>query len=264
MKNLRLMAVLGFLLVGLIVVGCSTAGAKDPLLEHSESIDRLETEVRLLSDDLETLRKETMELKKSLASIHGRLISLTGELDPVSQKVENLQQEYQGRVADLTRRVEELEKIQDAGRIEIEKKNWMRWKIQAEGNAYGDFSLSVDLKQVEGTPGYYGVLFRFAGDNLYYFWVRDDGFYGLSAGQGDKWDVLVRMTGTDAIKRNSWNRVAVEARGDRLSLFVNEKIIDTVVDDSFSEGRVAVVAETAGDQDRLKVLFSNFSIEELD
>jgi hypothetical protein len=191
------------------------------------------------------------------------LISLTGKVNPVSKKVEEMQESYQGKLADLSRRLESIEKERAAGRIEIDKSNWMMWKTQADGGVYEDFTLSVDMKQVEGTPGYYGILFRFSGQDLYYFWVRDDGYFGLSLGRGEEWEVLIEMTRTESITRNSWNKLAVEATGTEMNLYANGELLGSVVDNRVREGKVAVVSETASDQNYLKILFSDFSIKKV-
>ena len=263
MKKNFAATMLVMVLVGLVIFGFSGGGAEDPLQKYSESIKMLETQIELIKGDLESVKRDITELKKTLASVNARLISLTGKVSPVSKKVEELQESYQGKLADLSRRIESIEKERTAGRIEIDKANWMRWKIQAGGEIHGDFTLSVDMKQVEGTPGYYGVLFRFSGQDLYYFWVRDDGYYGLSLGRGEEWEVLIEMTRTESITRNSWNNLAVEAAGEEMSLYANGELLGSVVDGGVREGKVAVVSETASDQNYLKILFTDFSIEKL-
>jgi len=264
MKHLFVVAVLGILLAGVLSFGYQMEAAEDPILRLDESIAGLKKEINSLEENLEGTNQEIAEIKKSLASINCRLISLIGKVEPLSQRLEDLEDEYQGRIAGLSRRVEDIEKEQTAGNVEIDKPNWMMWKIQAEGESYENFSLAVDMKQVEGTPGYYGILFRFSDENLYYFWVKDDGYYGLSIGMGEEWEPLVEITRTEAIKRNSWNRLGAEADGDELSLYANGELLSTTVDDRLTGGRVAVVAETASDQEYLKVLFNDFSIEELE
>ena len=263
MKKYSAVTMLLMVLVGLVIFGFSGGGAEDPLQKHSESIERLDSQVQLLMEDLESVKEDIAELQKTLASVNARLISLTGKVNPVSKKVEGLQKSYQGKLAELSRRLESIERERAAGRIEIDKSNWMRWKIQAGGSIYKDFTLSVNMKQVEGTPGYYGVLFRFSGQDLYYFWVRDDGYYGLSLGRGEEWEVLIEMTRTDSITRNSWNNLAVEAAGEEINLYANGELLGSVVDGRVHEGKVAVVSETASDQNYLKILFSDFSIEKL-
>jgi outer membrane murein-binding lipoprotein Lpp len=263
MKKSTAVTILVMVLAGLVISGFSGRGAEDPLQKHSESIERLESQVQSIKEDLESVKGDITELQKTLASVNARLISLTGKVSPVSKKFEEMQESYRGKLADLTRRLESIEKEGTAGRIEIDKSNWMRWKIQAGGNIYGDFTLSVDMKQVEGTPGYYGLLFRFSGENLYYFWVRDDGYYGLSLGRGEEWEVLIEMARAEPIRRSSWNKLAVEALGGELSLYANGELLGSVVDDRVSEGKVAVVSETASNQDYLKILFSDFSIKKL-
>jgi len=66
---------------------------------------------------------------------------------------------------------------------------------------------------------------------------------------------------TGFITRNSWNNLAVEAAGEEINLYANGELLGSVVDDRVREGKVAVVSETASDQNYLKILFSDFSIK---
>ena len=263
MKKSIFKLVLGVLLVWLVFSGSGTASGEDLLLKHEESIARLEVEVQSLKEDLTGIRDELTAIKKSLVTLQSSLISITGRIDPLSQRVEEVERDYRGRIADLSRRVEVVERVQTADYLEIEKSNWMMWKIQVDRQEFEDFVASANMRRVDGALGYYGMLFRFTDKDLYYFWIRDDGYYGLSKSIGEEWFVLRKMTGSEAINSKSWNNLTVRADGSNLSLIVNGEQLDTIVDESIKSGMVAVVAETGADQNYLKVLFNDFTIEEL-
>jgi len=258
---------LGILLLFLVGTIASFTGlaAEDLLLKNSDDIKQLGTQVDLLNTKLTELGSEIVKLKSLITRMNQELGEIETSLSPAAEKIGALEGELQGKLRDLSGRVKELERDGKARALEINQENWMLWKGVSGGKILSNFVVRTDFKQVEGSPGYYGFLFRYMNKKDYYhFWVRDDSYYGLSLAKEDAWIDLVEMTYSEAIKRNQWNRLKVEASGEQIKLYANDRLLEVIEDESLSRGEIAVTAETSRGQDRLRVIFDNVSVNNLE
>ncbi len=105
-----------------------------------------------------------------------------------------------------------------------------------------NFAFEVNIKIVKGDNG--GIAFRVDQVNktFYSFDIAPDGSYALYA-NGNKSTQLSRGTNSVINKGlNQSNLVAVVANGDLITIYVNNQIIDSVHDKSFSQGQVGVLS----------------------
>ncbi len=267
MKNKYLLAVVGFILFAALASGpaISTYAAEDLLTKNTEEIEKIKGRLDSLSAEIEDLKARIVDLSEGLSELETDVSTVRDQVTPLQEKTADLEFQLKQKVGDLSMRLGEIERDRAADFIEIDQKNWMRWQEMADGEEYGDFALEVSFKQVEGTPAYYGVLFRYQDPSNYYqFWISDDGHYGLGVSEGGEWRVLLEMDYSEAIVPGEWNRIVLITSEANLSLYANGVFLDDVEDRTFEEGKVAVSAETGVEQYHMKVLFDSFVIERLD
>lgn len=111
-----------------------------------------------------------------------------------------------------------------------------------------DFSLEVDGRILSGSPrSSYGVLFRMQDPQQFYrFEITGDGTYILErhdAG-GSRTLFMGDWRDADSINQglNMANRLGIEADGPNISLFVNDVLLEQVVDDTYPSGYIALDA----------------------
>jgi hypothetical protein len=130
---------------------------------------------------------------------------------------------------------------------------------------FDDFILEVDARLLEGDLGSsYGVLFRMQDSTRFYrFEITGDGLYMVERRDGDSgWTRFVDgWTESPAIKRQlgSVNRLRVEARGQSISLYVNDELIHQFTDTAYSSGTIALDAGTFV-QPQAQVAFDNLVV----
>lgn len=132
-------------------------------------------------------------------------------------------------------------------------------------NAYydfTDFALEVQMTIVNGDQG--GIEFRRDDQtaNHYFFWISSAGTYGLEIWGNDTLSHVLSSGSSAAIHNglNHPNTVAVVAQGNTFKLYVNNQLIDTVIDKnrSYSHGRIALEAFSVSNV--TEVHFSNVRV----
>ena len=127
---------------------------------------------------------------------------------------------------------------------------------------FDDFILEVDARLLEGDLGSsYGVLFRMQDTTRFYrFEITGDGLFMVERRDGESgWTRFVdRWTESTAIKQglNSTNRLRVDARGQSVSLYVNDELVHQFTDTAYSSGTIALDAGTFV-QPQAQVAFDN-------
>ncbi len=131
----------------------------------------------------------------------------------------------------------------------------------ADATDYSNLAFQVEMTMSKGDCG--GLIFRNAGDRqLYYFCITHLGGYGLYLYYKDssgtvqvkalaKGDSSLIYTGY-----NTKNLIAVSAISGTINLYVNNKLIQSVVDRTFSHGEVGLAAHQY-DSKETDVLFQN-------
>ncbi len=157
---------------------------------------------------------------------------------------------------------EEVAKWYEGGEYHVLVKKEGNWSFRSLlDDEYADFVLEVDARAVEGPDGEYGVIFRQADkDKFYIFKLRMNGRYSISKYLGNKWIILKSWDTSPYIKEaNDTNHLKIVADGGKFTVYVNGRGITSVLDDSFSQGKVGVFAATI-EAPNVHVAFDNFKV----
>jgi len=147
---------------------------------------------------------------------------------------------------------------------------YYRYGRNIEIGQFDNFILEVDA-QWHGTSSsynYYGIVFREQdGDNRYLFYVSsDDGYYALGKTMKGTASELKDWTTSAYIKKGAAvNRLKVVCQGSQISVYVNDTLLTTVYDYSFSRGYVGLMVGKGESTYSLKVpdadaIFDNLKI----
>jgi uncharacterized repeat protein (TIGR02543 family) len=130
---------------------------------------------------------------------------------------------------------------------------------------FSDFVLEVDTKLVDGTDNnWHGVVCRFQDlGNYYAFNISADGYYYIAKFVDYEQTALVDAT-PSAYINTGWdvvNTMRIECDGNSLSFWVNGHLLDTVTDNSFSDGDIGLLA-TSWEGSLTEIAFDNLVITE--
>lgn len=228
--------------------------------ELTDQINRLNKEIEESNKNTGTLTNENKKLKNQLKRTEKKLKDIEGQ---------KREQGFQDDFSDKSRgwgeySTENVEKKYEEGEYHIllKKKNWSTWSsIQG---FYSDFILEVDARQVSGSVGRYGLIFRKeAGYKYYCFIVDSNGDYTINKSfseKGGKWETIKAWTESKHIKKGKEiNHLKVIAHGSHIMVFVNDEYLATVTDSSFIKGGVGMIVETY-DEPNVHVHFDNFKV----
>lgn len=127
----------------------------------------------------------------------------------------------------------------------------------AHNTNFRDFAFEVQMNILKGDGG--GILLRSSGTTSYYFRISQGGYYALlvcaTAGTSCEKILTGAFSAFITTGRNQTNLIAVEAKGNRIELYVNNQRIDGVNDNSSLSGQIGVVAEAGSE-----VVFSNAKV----
>jgi hypothetical protein len=130
------------------------------------------------------------------------------------------------------------------------------------GRNFADFRLEVDARKVAGPDkNDFGVIVRHRDDdNFYAFLIRSDGYYEVLKQVNDEWETLVEWTTSLHIKLGqSTNHLTLIAQGADFSFYVNGKHLVDVMDTSFAEGDIGLIAG-AFDEAGVKIHFDDLEV----
>lgn len=137
---------------------------------------------------------------------------------------------------------------------------WSTWPDR--GKVFDDFYASVEAKVlVGGAVPSYGLVFRLADENdFYYFGLNDDGYYRFDVYQGGQNTGLPIVYGTDAVHKGGVNRLAVSASGPHFILLVNDQVAGVFDDDQFDSGEIGLGMTAYEQGGEASVVFDNFEV----
>ena len=157
--------------------------------------------------------------------------------------------------------------------LKIEKHNLL-WELLPGERTFSNFTLTVRAVLTQGDQNNgYGAYIRGTSDQktdlatYYRFELYGDGSYaifkGTSASGGNS--IATKMVGytlNPAIKkRGQINQIMIIAKGPSLSFVVNDQLLKTITDTSFSSGSIALfVSNLLQAQPSAQVQFSQFAI----
>ena len=130
----------------------------------------------------------------------------------------------------------------------------------AQNLDFSDFAYEVQMSIVKGNGG--GIVFRARQGNQYSFLINKNGFYSLSVFFGNEGNLshLLADGISTAIHKglNQPNLIAIVANGSVLNLYVNQQLIDTIHDTTYSQGQIGVAAVDYIEP--TKVIFTNAKV----
>jgi eukaryotic-like serine/threonine-protein kinase len=130
----------------------------------------------------------------------------------------------------------------------------------ANNTTFGNFAYQAEVTILKGDCG--GLVFRADSTNFkwYIFEVCQDGRYDIFLFSGNAGKYLVNQTTNASIKTGlkQTNVIAVVAKGGTIQVYVNNTSVDTVVDNSFSQGKFGVLADEYNNA--TEVAFANMKV----
>lgn len=124
---------------------------------------------------------------------------------------------------------------------------------------YDNIDFQVEGEKLGGPDdNSFGVIFRFQdSDNYYTYEVSSDGFYVVNKFADKTWTQLIEWSSSPLIKTGyDKNQIAVEMMGNHYSFFINGVQVDSITDDTFSGGRIGLIASSYSEPD-VSVGFDN-------
>lgn len=143
----------------------------------------------------------------------------------------------------------------------IKKPTWVSWG--RPGFTFSDFRLEVDARKVAGPDDNdFGVIVRHRdSDNFYLFAISSDGYYTVWKLVSGEWETLVAWEGPSRHinQGESTNHLTLIAQGPNFSFYVNGQHLVDVVDASFAEGDIGLLAG-AFDEAGVRIHFDNLEV----
>lgn len=151
--------------------------------------------------------------------------------------------------------------------IELYEPEWLAWVHP--GRRVRDVQVETDAYLKSGSAdNHFGLLCRYVDiDNFYYFAISSDGYYGIFRRvDGAAFELLSEgggMVPSAAIRiGDQVNRVRVVCAGDEMSLYVNDELLETVIDVAHPRGDVGLAAGSGGGEGT-RIHFDHVLVTEL-
>lgn len=134
------------------------------------------------------------------------------------------------------------------------------------GLSFDDVSISVEATKVGGVDDNdFGVVCRYQDNqNFYFFLISSDGYYGTGKmiNGEQSWIGVDAMPPSDVIKTgNTTNLIRADCVGSKLTLYVNDQLIDEQEDSTLTSGDVGLMAGTFSTPGT-EILFDNFVVRQ--
>jgi hypothetical protein len=122
----------------------------------------------------------------------------------------------------------------------------LKWMWGVAGLFFTDAAIEVDATQVQAGPqddNDYGIGCRMQpGGDGYHLLVSGDGFYGIYLREDAAFVPLIEFQKSDVVRRgNATNRIRAVCDGSTLSLWVNDRLLATADDTTYSGGDIALM-----------------------
>lgn len=146
--------------------------------------------------------------------------------------------------------------------IKVFEQNYLQWSLVKQ--SFSDTIIDVQARKTAGPDNnLYGVICRYKDDlNFYFLAVSSDGYYGIGRMLNGERTLLGadQMQPSSAVTGGTTvNRLRVTCSGSTLSLEVNGQLLQTVEDQSFTEGQAGLFAGEFSDTG-LEIRFDNLLI----
>jgi len=132
--------------------------------------------------------------------------------------------------------------IGGAYRWEVQADQEMYWYVYPDSPSFADLYASVQARPVSSQGWHsYGLAFRLKDDTFYFFALNSEGEFSLRYKSEGEWGQLTDWHAGPAVQPGRSNKLAVQARGTRLSLWLNDELVAEVDDDRIRSGQVALM-----------------------
>jgi hypothetical protein len=133
--------------------------------------------------------------------------------------------------------------------------------FSVRGQSNDDVRIEVDVAKRSGPEdGYYGVICRFIdGGNYYSLVIEGNGEYHIYRKSGGQTTDLGEPGVEAGYQSDEFHRLRGECVGDTLTLFLDDNLLISAVDDSIESGSIGLLAGTR-DVPGLEILFDNFEL----
>lgn len=152
----------------------------------------------------------------------------------------------------------------DEGRLRITVKNENLNIWSTAGKTFTDGVYEIDAQPVGGPQDNgFGVLFRVADrKNFYYFVISSDGYWQAGLTKDNQMNHWIDWQQHPAIKTGGErNRIRIVMSGSKFDFYVNDQLIGSREDASFTQGDIGVMALTVIDQPGTDVVFDDASVK---
>jgi hypothetical protein len=147
--------------------------------------------------------------------------------------------------------------------LTVNQSAYSAWSYNENSESFDDFIIEADARPVTGGENSeYGLIFRCQDDdNFYYFTISSDGYYLAGKRLDGKWCALRRWTPCDSVARSfTSNHLKVVCKGSQMDLYVNDNMLATVLDDSFTSGYVGGMLCVPESGSGASVAFDNLKV----
>ena len=134
--------------------------------------------------------------------------------------------------------------------IEVKNPEWMSWSFLPPERIFDDFTVECDVKLVSTSELHWaGLMWRHVTDqDTYLLRIFGSGDYLVQKRVDGTWTTIVELQGSSYINGSgSWNRIKVTGIGSQFSGCVNDYLLFSFEDSTYSEGDFALAAGTWGD-----------------
>ncbi len=149
-------------------------------------------------------------------------------------------------------------------RIAIYRQDYMAWGNPEPGLELANFTLEVDVRQVDGPlDNNFGLIFRLQEEtkDFYWFQISGDGYYSVDQSQADTWSSILPWRESDAVNQGvgATNHMRITCSGDQCSLYVNDTHLADIADNALGSGSIGLAAG-AYDEPGVIVHFDNLKV----
>ncbi|MGC9333024.1 MAG: hypothetical protein ACP5JJ_02680 [Anaerolineae bacterium] len=152
-------------------------------------------------------------------------------------------------------------------RLAVYEENYVTWANPEPALDLSDFLLEAEARQVEGAlDNNLGLLVRYEDDeHFYWFQISSDGYFSVDLWEEGEWTSLVGWEASPAIQQglDATNRLRLVCRGNEFEFYVNDSLLTTLVEGTYSTGNIGLAIGTF-DEPGVVVHFDNVLVRALE
>lgn len=145
-------------------------------------------------------------------------------------------------------------------RILVRNTGW--WVGARPGFTASDYILTVDVRNITGNFGSYGLLFGLSDDwsQFYSLEIFPDGYYGIYEYDDGSWTSLSVGPSNSIYTGTTMNRLKIKRDGDLIEAYANGALLASVSDGSYTGMRYVGLIVESWDVPNVDVMFDNFVV----